>query len=351
LNPAEHQEIVAVMMDELEKDPAFLPSAFWRALNEKNMMMLEADGIANFKRTLSQNYYNWLITSPLHPQFLALALRWLRKPSRLPFRLKVGDVGNLRTSVTRGHITLTAFQKWVYGLFVGFGWELMRRYDRHGLHAELSEPLAGNPMRIHDGDRLISQDLANSIIECNAIVDALEGPDSNTHPKVAEIGAGSGRLAHAYASTQPGTYFIFDIPPALAVSQWYLSEVLGEDRIFRFRPFDDFAQVEAEMLRAKVVFLTANQIRQFPDRYFDVVASISTLPEMRPDQVELYLSLFGKLAKGAIFLKQWKSWRNDADGLALSRSDIDFGSSFSLEMDRIDPVNAQFYNRVWRRIA
>jgi hypothetical protein len=49
------------MMTELESDPRFLPSEFWRDINAKNLKMLATEGLENFKRTVSQNYYNWLL--------------------------------------------------------------------------------------------------------------------------------------------------------------------------------------------------------------------------------------------------------------------------------------------------
>jgi hypothetical protein len=52
-------EVAAIdMAAELEADdPVFLPSAFWCDLNDKNRRMLEEEGLANFKRTVSQNYF------------------------------------------------------------------------------------------------------------------------------------------------------------------------------------------------------------------------------------------------------------------------------------------------------
>ncbi|MGL4243038.1 MAG: putative sugar O-methyltransferase [Beijerinckiaceae bacterium] len=339
------------MMDELEKDPAFLPSAFWRDINNKNMAMLEADGIDNFKRTLSQNYYNWLITYPFHPQLKHLFRGWLTRPALTPFTARLEDIDNIKTTISNGPIALNWKKKLVYRTFVALVWDAMRREDRAGLWRSLSEPEIGNPIRLRQGGRLISQDLANSIVECGVIADCLRRlpPQAGRAARVAEIGAGSGRLAHVFAATQPGQYFIFDIPPALFVSQWYLSQIFGEEAVFRFRPFARLEDVADEMAKARVVFLTSNQIRLFPDRYFDVVASISTLPEMRPDQVTLFIEQFRRLARGHVFLKQWNSWRNDLDGYRLSKEDVDLGSDFELTLDRTDPINIEFFNRAWRR--
>ena len=44
--------------------PIYQPGEFWNELIAANLRMLELDGIESFKRTLSNNYYNWLVTSP-----------------------------------------------------------------------------------------------------------------------------------------------------------------------------------------------------------------------------------------------------------------------------------------------
>jgi putative sugar O-methyltransferase len=335
------------MMDELETDPIFLPSNFWRDLNAKNVRMLELEGLSNFKRTLSQNYYNWLITSGRHPQFKHVLKDWIRNPTLNILQSRIDAPENIRVSNTDNRLVLKPRELLTYRLFVTALWAMMKRADRAGLHKRVGEPLTGNPIRIWQGSTLISQDLASSIMECNIVIDALKGASKT--PRVAEIGAGYGRLAHVYAATQPGQYFIFDIPPALHVSQWYAQQVLGETKVFKFRHFDRLEDVADEMAAASVVFLTANQIKKFPDRYFDMVLSISTLPEMRDDQARLYIELMQKLARHAIFLKQWSAWENTLDQTQMDINSYKFGSDWGVTLDQTDAVEPRFFNRVWRR--
>ena len=42
-------------------------------------------------------------------------------------------------------------------------------------------------------------------------------------------------MAYAMLKAYPCQYLVFDIPPSLAISQWYLSQVFAGRRIFRFR--------------------------------------------------------------------------------------------------------------------
>ncbi len=347
VNIGDLTSITNAMMDELETDPIFLPSNFWRDLNAKNVRMLKLEGLENFKRTLSQNYYNWLITSRHHPQFKHVLRDWIRHPRFSVLTSRIEAPENIRVTNADERLALSPRELAAYRLFVTALWDMMKRADRAGLHARVEEPLIGNPIRIWQGKTLLSQDLASSIMECNIVIDALQG--ASKAPRVAEIGAGYGRLAHVYAATQPGQYFVFDIPPALYVSQWYAAQVLGEKKVFKFRHFDRLEDVAGEMATASVIFLTANQIRKFPDRYFDMVLSISTLPEMRDEQARLYIELMQKLSRHAIFLKQWSAWENVLDQTQMDISSYQFGTDWRVTLDQTDPAEPRFFNRVWRR--
>jgi hypothetical protein len=52
--------------------------------------------------------------------------------------------------------------------------------------------------------------------------------------------------------TTPCRYFVFDIPPALYLSQWYLTTLFPERRAFEFRHFDTFEEIESELSRAEI---------------------------------------------------------------------------------------------------
>jgi putative sugar O-methyltransferase len=337
------------MVSELEADdPVFLPSAFWRDLNSKNTRMLEAEGLANFKRTVSQNYFNWLIDDPKHPLIRHAFRQWCQRPNLLPFLSWLKETQRLRFTTSDNRVELTRRQQHMYRLYVCFVWTIMTGFDHHRLRFKVNEPEVGNPFRVRYCGRLLSQDLATSIIECNLIADLSK---EVVKPRIAEIGAGSGRVAHTYLSTLPGQYFIFDIPPALGVAQWYLEQTLGRERVFRFRHFDRLEEVQDEIDRASAVLLTPNQIRKFPDGYFDVMVTISSLPEMRHDQVDLFLSEFQRLSRGHIFIKQFKAWKNPTDGTDLTVESYRLGSNWRLTLDRTDPVIPFFFNRVWSRLA
>lgn len=190
------------MAAELEADdPIFLPSAFWSDLNDKNRRMLEEEGLANFKRTVSQNYFNWLIADRKSPLFRHVFRQWCRRPNLLPLLTRLRETRRLRINTVDDRVELSATQRHIYRLYVCFVWMIMRRLDHHRLRLKVAEPEIGNPFPLRCGGKLLSQDLATSIMECNVLADLTEGVAA---PRIGEISAGYGRLAYTYGERTIG---------------------------------------------------------------------------------------------------------------------------------------------------
>ena len=204
----------------------YRPGEFWDGLIAANLEMLRTDGIANFKRTVSNNYYNWLVTSPLDPQIRNAAGRVAAPAVSHPVPNAPGGADDRACgpSIAARRTTCRRFAARRYTFFVGVLWDIAVRGDTHGLTSRLAEPEIGNPAPLRSRGRLISQDLANSIIEFTF---AARSGAVGDGARVAELGAGYGRLAYVYAHAHDLTYCVFDIPPALAVAQWYLTRTLG----------------------------------------------------------------------------------------------------------------------------
>jgi putative sugar O-methyltransferase len=340
---------IEAMRDHLAAAPEiYRPGAFWSELLERNLEMLRTDGVRNFKRTLGNNYYNWLVISLPDPQMRAAIRRWLQRPSLAPLRARIEPARELRIAGQDGTTNLELSSKSArrYRFFVASTWEYARANDPLGLAERLEEPEVGNPLRLWTRGRVVSQDLANSIVECNYVARSGLVRDG---AKVAELGAGYGRLAHAFSAVARLAYCIFDIPPALAVSQWYLGELLGRDRIVPFRPEvtpDDVAALRP----GTVAFFTPDQLDAFPDGWFDLTQTISTLPEMPERQAEHYLRLLADKSSGELFIKQWKRWRNEADDVEFSEDRYALPAPWQRVARRTDPVQTQFFNQRWRRV-
>jgi putative sugar O-methyltransferase len=298
---------------------------------------------------VSNNYYNWMVTSLRDPQIQRSIVNWCKRPALAPLTNRLEQpVSGLRTLDRKRTFELSAVDAWRYKFFVGMLWETARREDTQGLADRLSEPTVGNPVRICHRGRMISQDLANSIIEYSF---AARSGAVHDDARVAELGAGYGRLAYVFAKARRLTYCIFDIPPALAVSQWYLTEVLGADRVVPFREWADFDTLEPFLAPSTVAFFTPDQIELFPDRWFDCTQTISTLPEMPARQSSHYLRVLGEKSRQAVFLKQWRKWRNPDDEVELSESDYLLPPPWRMAARRVDLTQPAFFNQLWSRGA
>jgi putative sugar O-methyltransferase len=321
----------------------YQPGEFWGELLARNLAMIRSDGIENLKRNVANNYYNWIVTSVFDPQVKLAVRRWLQNPSLAPLtsRIELRPTG-LRSLDRDDVYSLSRSAAWRYKFFVGGAWEVARQEDRDGLTERLAEPEVGNPIRIERGGRLISQDLANSIIEYSF---ASRSGVVSDGARVAELGAGYGRLAYVYANARDLTYCIFDIPPALAVAQWYLTRVLGADRIVPYSQKDRLPELGPGV----VAFFTPDQLELFPHGWFDLTQTISTLPEMPARQSSHYLRTLADKASGAVFLKQWRQWRNEADEVDLRESDYRLPAPWALAERRIDPIQPAFFNQLWLR--
>jgi len=347
---AEVAALIAEMRRGMRDAPAiYQPGDFWDGLISVNLEMLETEGIANFKRTVSNNYYNWMVTSLRDPQVRRALANWCARPTPVPLMSRLEQpASGLRTLNRQGAYRLSRFDAWRYKLFVSILWEVARREDRDGLTRHLEEPTTGNPLRIRQRGRLISQDLANSIIERSFVAEAGVTADG---ARVAELGAGYGRLAFVYASAASLTYCIFDIPPALSVSQWYLRQVLGAERVVPHTRWRDWATVESNLRPGSVAFFTPDQIELFPDRWFDLTQTISTLPEMPAEQSAHYLRVLGDKSGRALFLKQWRRWRNPDDAVELREADYLPPEEWRVARRRIDPTQPMFFDQLWLRGA
>jgi len=188
---------------------------------------------------------------------------------------------------------------------------------------DLREPLLGSPFPVRWRGRLISQDLANSSLEVNAVARFVQPPNS-----VLEIGAGYGRTAYVILSVFPEcNYTVVDIEPALSLSRWYLSQLFGTTRL---------------------TFLTPSEAISIADRSVDLALSISSLQEMTPEEIRGYLQLIDRVARGYVYLKQWTSWRNSVDKVTTKFDDYPVPARWSPIFKESAPVQVRFTHALWR---
>lgn len=342
--------ILAEMWEELlTGDPLYMPSQLWMDLGRHHTLQLRKYGMERFKRTVNQSYFNAVTMgnydeAPMRP----LLDHWLQNPR--PLKADIGEIDFLSAPyLTDDMIRRETFRNG-YRLLVDLLWNYLTDHDPDGLAGRLSEPELGDPIPIRLDGKLISQDLAASILERNTIASHM--PTANGgggKPVIAEIGAGYGRLGHVFLASAPCRYMIFDIPPTLFVSQWYLSTQHPDKRVFPFRRFEDFDQVRGEVEKSDICFFTANQLELLPAGYIDCFIAIDNLHEMRAEQVARFVDLIADRTGQTVYIKNAKQWTNEVDRVTVGTDDYRLDGDWRTVAEREDPVWTNYINLIYRK--
>ena len=339
----EDADRLAAMFATLESgDARGRPSKYWVELNRMNLAQLEDHGYENFKRTVALNYFTFARILPWNEQIRFL----LRK---LPPSVSLDCLK--RALAARKHDYFSAFN-WIQSLIYNFlalaSWAYTRDAVSDPRLLSLREPEDGNPAAIRDqSGTLVSQDLASSILEINAISKSIV-PGS----VVLELGAGYGRDAYAMLAANPGIkYIIVDIPPALWIAETYLSRQFPDLRVFRYRDFSVFDDIADEFRECDVAFFLSTQISSLPNGIADIAINISSLHEMRPEQIAFYFSQFDRLLKdgGAFYFKQWKRTKVLFEDVVICEDDYPIPASWRREFSREAPIQTRFFEALYRK--
>jgi putative sugar O-methyltransferase len=328
---------IRAMFDEFPKYRAeILPSKYWVELNRKNLEQLANSRYENFKRTVARNYFTWIV-NPLNKQ-----MRFLM--SEAGFLASVGIF--FRALSAEKHDYLKKKHTVYYNALTNLLWSYVKKNDPEGLLDKLIEPEEGNPPNVRRNGRLISQDLANSVLEYQNILH----PDVDRREvrTILELGPGYGRTAYVFLALQPECrYILVDIPPALYVAQRYLTAVFPDRRVFGFRPFQDFEQVRTEFEDASVIFLTPNQLQLLPDKSIDLFLNISSLHEMRMDQIRYYFTEIERLTRKYFYFKQWKETTVPFENETIREEDYPVGKDWKLINRQQCAVQHKFFEALY----
>jgi putative sugar O-methyltransferase len=351
----ELQRSLAAMEAEIRLHSLYVPSEFWSSWGRFNDKLLADYGIENFKRTVSHNYQNWMMTSTNDSQVRRLHELWPKHRSHQPWLNAIEGPDHVGSPVdprfTRPEYPLAdARKREIYRVAVGLLWEYVLSTDSFGVLENLTELEVGNPLRIWRNGRLISSDIAHSVRERNILLGTL-GLNGGEGLSVAELGAGHGRLAEIFGRTTNYRYFIFDITPALGVSQWYIKGIFPDERIFEFRHFESFSEIEGELRECRFAFFTPNQLELIPNDAFHLFINMNSLMEMRADQVRNFLNQIDRLTTRAFLSRQWLKWRNPDEGHSLAKEDFALSERWRVGLDQIDDIFPEFFNQVWQRVT
>lgn len=298
------------------------PSRFWQELSRRHHDELNREGLEAVKRRQALRYFTWRWR--WRGVWTSRQLRFLLRHSS-PLTLLRCALSPLGVSGEAWrNVAWPRRERWLYVFAVRLLWEYARRRDRLGVVA-LAEPELGDPLPVAWRGRLISQDLANSALEVNAIARAIgETPPAS----IVEVGAGYGRTAFVLLTLYPEvSYTVVDIEPALTIARWYLTS-LFPGRELRF--------------------LEPDAAQRLADDSADLIVSVSSLHEMRPDQVAAYLALFDRIARGGVvYLKQWECWTNPTDGVTLAFDDYPIPAPWQAAFHERAPVQTNFRHAAW----
>lgn len=297
----EDRRILKAMFRELEKAPdIFQPSKFWVKLNKLHTDYLSRVGFKNFKRTINYHYFSWGILSIIRHQ-LSPVIKGLIKGNLSPIFTSNFKNNNLRLkNNVRRFNPITGF---IYRVYVASLMEYVSQIDSLSILKKLEEPLIGNPFIVAYKGRLISQDICNSVYEFYSIMQKV---NLSKNVKIADLGAGYGRLAYIFLNVIPdSSYCIIDIPPALFISQKYLKTVFPREKIFLFRPFKSFKEIKSEFESSRIKFLMPHQLELLPHKHFDLFINVSSLHEMTIDQINKYIEIINRICRGYFYTKQW----------------------------------------------
>lgn len=285
------QNELAQMFDEMKfAKKEVRPSKYWKYLNQHNMEQLEMNGYKNFKQTICLNYFTFI------PMPFDKTLSKLK--SNVPFAKKM----KVWSRILKKHDLFLLRHSFWYNFSTGLLWEYAKLHHKR-ICDMLEEPSEGNPPKFYDDGKLISEDLAHAVIEYAAITDKMK-----SKPKVViELGGGYGRDAYVFLKLHPEIrYIMVDIPPALWIAQKYLSTVFPYRKVFKFRHFENYKQIEAEFKASSIAFITPNQLEMLPDKSANLSINISSLHEMRMDQIAYFFKQIDRITNGFFYFKEWK---------------------------------------------
>jgi putative sugar O-methyltransferase len=339
-------ELAQILDDLKDVSDIYQPSPFWHELAAAGVRQLETGGFENFKRTVNTRYFNWRLLGIVRHQFFAVARKWARHPAASIF---TADFPQPRVAIDDRAASFSGPAAWLYKTYVAMYAEVIERSDTRGLLRALEEPSLGNPFLVHHRGRGVSQDLCNSIHELYSILGP-EGlpPADLPSPVFAEIGAGYGRLAYVILKSIPGArYCIVDIPPALYLSQRYLTTLFPEFPAFRFRPFTSYGEVAAEFESSRIRFIAPHQLELLPPKSVDYFINISSFHEMTVPQVQNYFSLMDRMCRGWFYTKQWRVSRTQINGCTLREHDYPVPAAWRGIYHRQHPIQRMFFDALY----
>jgi len=281
------------MLDDLIKNENFNNySPYWNYLAQSHIKLLNEKGIENFKQTIERLHY-WgegsahsKLLEPILNDEITIKYNKEELLKKHEFCLE-----NESREYNKSNLILLNFL-------------VNNKYQEY--LDKLEEPNFGKPIFFNYNKKKYSFALLNSIFEIDALNKNINLSKFNS---ILEIGAGSGRLCSALFQINANlNYTIVDIPPTLFISQSNLLNVFKKKKIFNYRKFDDFKEIEKEFISSDIRFLLPEQLKLIPNKFFDLTVAVDCLHEFNKNQVDEYFYEFNRLSKFFYFKCQNIQW-------------------------------------------
>ena len=267
-------------------------SPYWNALAKDHIKLLSEKGIDNFKQTIEKLHYwgegtvNSQLLKPIYDDRILISYENSELSKKHDFcEIEESKEYNKSNLILLNYLINNNYQKYL---------------------DKLDESSFGNPIVFNYKNKLYSFGLLNSILE----IDTLEkNINLNEFNSVLEVGAGSGRTCSSLLKLRDNlNYTIVDIPPALYISQSNLINIFKNKKIFKYRYFNKFSDIEKDFISSDIKFLSPDQLKFIPKKFFDLSIAIDCLHEMKKIQVEWYFDEFDRLSKNLFFKCQNIQW-------------------------------------------
>lgn len=293
--PNAYPELTTAREDMRSQDELYRPSSFWDEASARIVGELVEGGIENFRR----------LTGPLG--FFAPTFG---TPGNCISQAQIDELtGHLKTAHPGATKALLGLEQFLSGYSAALAdYRVLLAADNPAqlphLHT-FSESTVGNPVEHFEFDgRFFSRSALNYLLGL-ALLKKHLGP--NEVPRtVLEIGGGFGTLGEilAKADIEGLRYVDVDIPPTNYVSQYYLSQAIGAEKVTSYVQTRDLAEIEIQSL-TELSVLCAWQIEKLRGNV-DLFVNFISFQEMEPHIVQNYLNQVTRLNARWILLRNMR---------------------------------------------
>ncbi|OGH24594.1 MAG: hypothetical protein A3B47_03900 [Candidatus Levybacteria bacterium RIFCSPLOWO2_01_FULL_39_24] len=299
------EELEAMLLDfyMMPAKKRYVSDDWVNKINNGRVAKLAATGYENFGHTLAIDYCAWL-EDPSMPGVSKLL------QSKIDYLCRnLGSEEIAKAKKVAKKIPPSPYAAKDCNFITLLLWQYVKNQGLQKESKMLSESSEGDPTAINFEGKLISQGLGYSLLEYDTI---RKNTDINSIKSIMSIGPGYGRTAYVFLRLlKVQKYILIDIPPALYVAQRYLENLLPEKKIFKYRKFTSFREIEEEFEKAEIVFLMPWQIELLPEKCIDLITAILSFDDMDIRTIKRYLKHINTLGKRYFYLKTWKEWTNE----------------------------------------